>query len=197
LALVTLGPLTNLAIALNVRPQITRQIDRVVVMGGAYFVPGNVTPQSEFNVYADPEAAHQVFNADWNDITLVGLDVTHQTVLSRALWERIPAGASSFPGLVRGLMERTFTERGMSGFYLHDPLAVAVALEPNLVSGSTHSVEVDSSSIAEIRGRTTASVSARGARVATEVRTASFLHEFCAVLGLPESDTGAGFDNAE
>ncbi|MBA2453405.1 MAG: nucleoside hydrolase [Chloroflexia bacterium] len=63
LTIVTLGPLTNLAIALNVRPSIADQVKRVVVMGGAWSVPGNVTPYAEYNVYVDPDAAQQVFSA--------------------------------------------------------------------------------------------------------------------------------------
>lgn len=198
LTLVTLGPLTNLAIALNVRPQITRQIKRVVVMGGAFFVPGNVTPASEFNAYVDPEAAHQVFNADWNDITLVGLDVTHQTVLSRDLWQRIPEGEGGTAGLVRMLMERTFTERAMSGFYLHDPLAVAVALAPDLVTGKRCRVAVDNSTLTATRGKTRAIVgSDAGPHVATEIQAVRFVHELGTALGLPVADSTAGFDKAE
>ncbi len=196
LTLVTLGPLTNLAIALNVRPEITYQIRRVVAMGGAFSLPGNVTPHSEFNVYVDPEAARQVFEADWGDITLVGLDVTHQTVLSRGLWERIPEMNDGPAGLVRGLMARTFTERAMSGFYLHDPLAVAVALDPDFVEGAVRAVTVEPSG-ATTRGKTTIEVADRGPRVATSVRAAAFVAEFCAVLGLPASDATAGLENAE
>ncbi|MBA3377450.1 MAG: nucleoside hydrolase [Chloroflexia bacterium] len=197
LTLVTLGPLTNLAIALNVRPQITHQISRVVVMGGAYFVSGNVTPKSEFNVYVDPEAAHQVFGADWNDLTLVGLDVTHQTVLSRSLWDQIPEGEPGLPGFIRELMERTFTERRMSGFYLHDPLAVAVALDPELVDGFLHSVTVDTSSNPEVRGKTTAIASDKGPMVAVSVQAQRFVDELSEVLGLPRADPEAGFERAE
>lgn len=197
LTLVTLGPLTNLAIALNVRPQIVRQIKRIVVMGGAYFVPGNVTPVSEFNVHVDPEAADQVFNADWNDITLVGLDVTHQTVLARDLWERIPEGSGGAAGLVRGLMGRTFLERSMSGFYLHDPLAVAVTLDPDLVQGTAHHVTVDSSAAGESRGATRAAASDRGPVVATKVLAARFVRELSEVLGLPPTNSTRGFEQAE
>lgn len=197
LTLVTLGPLTNLAIALNVRPQITRQVKRIVVMGGAFFVAGNVTSQSEFNVYVDPEAAHQVFNTDWSDITLVGLDVTHQTVLSRELWERIPDCETGPAGLVRSVMERTFTERAMSGFYLHDPLAVAVALDPGLVAGKTQTVTVETSFDATTRGKTSATESRRGPIVATEVRAETFVDELGAALGLPRADSRAGFEKAE
>ncbi len=197
LTLVTLGPLTNLAIALNVRPRITRQIRRVVVMGGAYFGPGNVTPVSEFNVYADPEAAQQVFNANWNEITLVGLDVSHQTVLSRELWERIPAGEYGVAGLVRDVMERTFTGRAMSGFYLHDPLAVAVALDPDLVTATPHTVTVENSIDIATRGRTSATAASAGPKVATGVDAARFVDQLTDVLGLPKADPGAGFERAE
>ncbi len=196
LTLVTLGPLTNLAIALNVRPEITRQIDRIVVMGGACFVPGNVTTTSEFNIYADPEAAQQVLDAPWNDLTLVGLDVTHQTVLSRDLWERIDSTEAGVAGLIRGVMERTFTERAMSGFYLHDPLALAVALDRGLVSGVSHEVTV-ADSASPNRGQTIATASDSGVYVALEVQAARFVRELGSALGLPEADSGVGFEQAE
>jgi inosine-uridine nucleoside N-ribohydrolase len=196
LTLVTLGPLTNLAIALNVRPEIVTQIARVVVMGGAYHVPGNVTPHSEFNVYVDPEAADQVFRAKWDDITLVGLDVTHQTVLSRQLWDQIPAAASGVAGMVRGVMERTFIERGMSGFYLHDPLAVAVALDPDLVSCSPHSVDVEPW-WSTTRGKTSVGPSVTGPRVATGVDAPRFVADLSTALGLPHTEASVGLDRAE
>lgn len=197
LVLVTLGPLTNLAIALNVRPEITRHVDRVVVMGGASFVPGNVTPTSEFNIYADPEAASQVLDAQWNDLTLVGLDVTHRTLLSRDQWQRIDPDEGSVAGLIRGVMERTFTERGMSGFYLHDPLALAVALDPGLVTGEFHDVAVEGTS-ATARGQTTATKSVSGGvLVALEVEADRFVGELSSTLGLPRADSRLGFENAE
>jgi len=195
LDLVAVGPLTNLAIALNVRPQIASQIRRVVVMGGAYSVPGNKTPSAEFNVYVDPDAAQQVFNADWNDITLLGLDVTHRTVLARELWARIPGDADGAAGLVRGATERTFTERGKSGFYLHDPLAVAVALEPDLIQGTQASISVEVTG--QARGKTSASENGSGPLVAREVDSERFVRELCQVLELPTMDARAGFENPE
>ncbi len=195
LSIVMLGPLTNLAIAMNVRPQIVQQIRKVVVMGGAFHIPGNVTPNAEFNVYVDPDAAQQVFDAAWNDITLVGLDVTHQTVIARELWEQIPVAANGAAGLVRGVMERTFTERQMSGFYLHDPLAVAVALQPDLVSGERHKVKVESGDAK--RGKTTPTVSGAGPIVSTAVDAARFVSSLSRSLGLPDVDARAGLDNAE
>lgn len=191
LTLVMLGPLTNLAIALNVRPELVRQVRNLVVMGGSYFNPGNVTPHAEFNVYVDPDAARQVFAADWQDVTLIGLDVTHQTVLTRPVWEGIPVDATGAMALARDVVARTFTERDMNGVYLHDPLAVAVALEPDLITAPTHAVRVDAGS--EFRGKTTAAPAESGPRVATSVDVARFIHAFCDALGMPEPDLEAGF----
>jgi len=185
LTVVTLGPLTNLAIALNVRPEITRQIAKVVVMGGAFFVPGNVTAHAEFNVYVDPDAAEQVFSAGFADITLVGLDVTHQTALTRDVWERIAPDAPGGAGLLRQILARTFTERDMEGFFLHDPLALAVAMYPNLVAGDPHRVSVTLSG--EQRGKTMALIAGSGPRVATSVDAQELLGLLTDTLGLSGS----------
>jgi len=195
LDLVTLGPLTNLAIALNVRPEIVRQIRSVVVMGGAYFVPGNKGPHAEFNVFVDPDAADQVFKVEWDDIKLIGLDVTHQTVVSRGQWSRIPNSAIGSPGLIRGVMARTFTERNKSGFYLHDPLTVAVALEPDLVRGMRRAVNVVSRG--ELRGKTVPGDDGIGPMVADEVDAERFVSDLSRQLTLPDVDASAGFENAE
>ena len=181
LTLVTLGPLTNLAIALSLRPEIVRQVARLVVMGGAYATAGNVTPHAEFNIYVDPDAAQQVLAAPWPDLTVVGLDVTHRTVLPRATWQAIGADQGAAADLLRAILARTFTERSMTGFYLHDPLAVAVALDPTLVSGLT--VGVDVVTRGEHRGRT--QIRDRGhVRVATDVDATPFLRRFCAAVGI-------------
>src|SRR3954447_2938806 len=74
--LIPVGPLTNVALLLAVHPELASRIERVVLMGGAYGI-GNVTPEAEFNLWCDPEAAHRVFSAGL-DVTLVGLDMTHQ-----------------------------------------------------------------------------------------------------------------------
>ncbi len=182
LTLITVGPLTNLAIALSLRPGITLQIARLVIMGGAYFHPGNITPFSEFNLYVDPDAAGQVFNAEWDDITAIGLDVTHQTALTRNMWEAIPEDATGAAGLVRAISERTCAERARSGFFLHDPLAVAVALDSSLITGQRHAVTMD------LQGDTRGQSNVTGVGnvlVATEVRADVFVRRFCEALNLP------------
>ncbi len=185
LTLVCVGPLTNLAIALNVEPGLADLLDRVVVMGGAYAVPGNVTPRAEFNVYADPEAAAQVFAAPFPRLTVIGLDVSHQTALPRAVWEATRAtGSDPHPAatLVVEVCRRSFIERGMTGFYLHDPLALAAALDPSLVTteGSTVAVALGG----EERGMTW--ITGPGnVQVARTVDAERFLAGFYETLGLP------------
>lgn len=189
LIVVTLGPLTNLAIALNVRPEIAHQVSKVVVMGGAFFVEGNVTPHAEFNVYVDPDASSQVFNAGFANITLVGLDVTQQVALTRNVWERIDPSVQGSAGLLRQMLGRTFTERNMEGFFLHDPLALAVAIHPDLVEGETHHVSVTTGG-AE-RGRTVAIPASSGPLVATSVNAERFHALLVRAFGLSGTATVA------
>ena len=86
--LITIGPLTNVAKALDEDPNLSKHIKKITMMAGAAQVPGNVTPAAEFNVWADPESAAKVFNAGI-DFTLVPLDVCHKTRFSRAQRESI------------------------------------------------------------------------------------------------------------
>ncbi|MDP8909742.1 MAG: nucleoside hydrolase [Chloroflexota bacterium] len=185
LVVVALGPLTNLAIALNVRPELPRLIRRLIVMGGAYEVPGNVTPVAEFNIFVDPHAANFVFEAPWPSLVAVGLDVTHQAALSRRTWEAIPDGATGAPGLVRHTLQHTFTGRDKTGMYLHDPLAVAVALNPTFVETVGKRVIVETEG--EFRGRTTA-IGDGDIGVAISVRADDFSRWFGERLALPPGD---------
>lgn len=194
LTLVMLGPLTNLAIAHSLRPGIVNQIAKLVVMGGSFFTRGNITPDAEFNIYVDPDAANQVFSAPWADATVVGLDVTHRTALTRQQWEAIPPAASGAAGLIRTIAARTFRERARSGFFLHDPLALAVALDPTLISGQRYSIAV--SADGETRGKT--SISEGGSiLVARDVGRQVFEQRFCDALGLPGHGDGFDQENSE
>lgn len=186
LSLVCLGPLTNLAIALNVEPGLPGLLRRVVVMGGAFRVPGNITPEAEFNVFADPEAAAQVFAAPFSDLTVIGLDVTHQTVLSRAGWiaaEGNACGGGS-TALVVNLCRQAFEQRGLDRVFLHDPLAVAVALDPGLVETETAAIAVGTAETD--RGRTRRAGPGR-VKVAIGVDAERFGHRFGTAVGLPET----------
>lgn len=195
LVVVALGPLTNLAIALNVRPELTRQVRRLVVMGGAFSVPGNVTPAAEFNIYVDPHAANQVFSAPWRSIVAVGLDVTHQVALSRQMWGAIADDASGVSGLVRKILARTFSARAMTGMYLHDPLAAAVAIDPSFVAADEgQRVVVETQG--EERGRTTRHTGGSVA-IAQSVRQAEFARWFGDRLGVPAGDLAGALERAD
>ncbi|HWV25451.1 MAG TPA: nucleoside hydrolase [Thermomicrobiales bacterium] len=194
LVLVMVGPVTNLAIAMSLRPGIVRQISKVVVMGGAYFTGGNVRPWAEYNVMTDPDAANQVFAANWNEIVAIGLDVTHQVVITEKMWDRIPADAEGAAGLLRAISRRTFETRVRSAFFLHDPLALGVALDPSLIGGDRYAVTVstDPASI----GRTDVSEGGN-VLVATSVDVDRFQRRFCAAIGIPYLDESAELNNAE
>lgn len=182
LVLVAVGPWTNIAMALNLRPDLTQLVRRIVVMGGAFFNPGNITPHAEYNVYTDPHAARQVLSADWQEIIAVGLDVTHHCAITRNMWDAIPADAEGAAWLMKAIVERTYTERVRSGFFLHDPLAMAVALDDSLVETERYAVDVVTDG--DERGKTI--VSAGGnVRVAKTVDAAQFVERFCTAVGIP------------
>lgn len=182
LVLVALGPLTNIAMALSLRPELTRQLRRLVIMGGAFSVPGNFTPHAEFNAFVDPHACAQVMEAEWGGLVAVGLDVTHQTALMRDQWQGIPDNATGAAGLARAITARTFTERKMEGFYLHDPVAVAVAMDPELIETFRKSVSVIVDG--DHRGKTVMGGEGNVA-VATAVDTARFGRMFAEQMGIP------------
>jgi len=146
LVVVALGPLTNLALALARDRKVFARVGRIVVMGGAVAVPGNVTPAAEFNFYVDPEAAAAVFDAGL-PLDLVPLDVTQRVVLAKADLARRLAGCSS--PVARFVADFTLhgfafgQERENGGIVLHDPLAMGVALDPTLVGFEALHVEVE------------------------------------------------------
>jgi purine nucleosidase len=136
LTLVALGPLTNVALALELDAARMATVGRVVVMGGAVDVPGNVTPTAEFNAHVDPEAAARVFEAGLS-LDVVPLDATRQTVLiARDLEAALRATPGRLADLISGFTARAFRAdhaSGGAGIALHDPLAVGVAIDPGLV----------------------------------------------------------------
>ena len=147
LTVVALGPLTNLAAAAALAARRLARAGRVVVMGGAVAVSGNVTPAAEFNFFVDPEAAAQVLEAGLA-VELIPLDVTRRVVLAQAvLTERLRRCPDD--RIARFILD--FTLHGFAfgasqeggGIVLHDPLAMAVALDPSLVTFEPMSVEVE------------------------------------------------------
>jgi purine nucleosidase len=183
--LVALGPLTNIAIALNVCPELPSLLKRLVIMGGAYRTPGNRTPYAEFNMLADPEAAEQVFGAKFSDGMVVGLDVTHQTLLHEADWHQLAGRESALPKLMYAICRRSFTVLNMDAFPLHDPLTTAAGLDPTLVTTVQGTIAVVVGG--ERDGQTVLTGNQDGRwRVALGVDAERFVPEFLASYGLTQ-----------
>ncbi|MEJ0014029.1 MAG: nucleoside hydrolase [Bauldia sp.] len=148
--LCALGPLTDIGMALVKAPDIARHIREIVMMGGAYFEVGNITPAAEFNIFVDPEAADVVMKSGI-PIVMSPLDLTHRLLTTP---ERIDAfaklGNRTGP-IVAGLL--SFFERfdrtkyGSIGAPLHDPTVIAYLLKPDLFAGKTVNVSIETSSL--------------------------------------------------
>ena len=143
--LVPIGPLTNIAAAFRQAPDVIARVGRIVMMGGAYFEVGNVTPAAEFNIFVDPLAAAEVFAAG-ADLVVVPLDVTHRALTSRA-WVEGMRASGRVGEVVASWTD--FFERydrakyGHDGAPLHDPCAVAYLIAPELFSGRRINVEIE------------------------------------------------------
>lgn len=156
--LCALGPLTNLALALVKAPDIADRIAEIVLMGGAYFEVGNLTPTAEFNIYVDPEAAATVFGSGI-PITMLPLDVTHQLLATPERIAAIAALGTRTGTAVAAML--AFSERfdlakyGWPGAPLHDPAVIAYLIEPSIFTGRQCNVEIETAS-ALTRGMTVA-----------------------------------------
>lgn len=144
-----LGPLTNIAMALERAPDIAARIEQIVLMGGGYFEGGNITPAAEFNIYVDPEAAAIVFGCG-TPIIMMPLDVTHKVLTTRARVERLRANGNRASVEMANMLE--FYERfdeekyGTDGGPLHDPTVIAWLLAPEMFKGRECNVEIETKS---------------------------------------------------
>jgi inosine-uridine nucleoside N-ribohydrolase len=157
LRIVALGPLTNLADALDVDSAAVCGVASVVWMGGAVVAPGNVTAVAEFNAHVDPESAARVLAAGL-PLTVVPLDVTREVRWTAEVLSRWPAGRDRGERLGAALARRGLAlaaARGAPAFVLHDPLAVAVARDPTLVRVERLHVAVETDGVLT-RGMTVA-----------------------------------------
>lgn len=141
-----LGPLTNVAAAFLKAPDIVARVQQIVLMGGAYFEVGNITPAAEFNIYVDPQAAAIVFKSGI-PLVVMPLDVTHKALTNR---KRVEAFRSLGTEPGRMVAEWTdFFERfdmakyGSEGAPLHDPCVIAYLIDPSLFSGRHINVEIE------------------------------------------------------
>ncbi|MEO3417286.1 nucleoside hydrolase [Roseovarius sp. CAU 1744] len=144
-----IGPLTNIATAFRKAPDIAEKVQEIVLMGGAYFEVGNVTPTAEFNIYVDPEAADVVFRSGV-PIVVMPLDVTHKVLVTRDRNDRIrdlgtPVGLAV--AQMTDFFERFDREKyGSDGAPLHDPCVIAYLIRPKLFSGRHVNVEIETGS---------------------------------------------------
>ncbi|MFU8864149.1 MAG: nucleoside hydrolase [Rhodobacterales bacterium] len=144
-----LGPLTNIATAMQRAPDIIPRIRQIVLMGGAYFQVGNITPAAEFNIYVDPQAAAVVFGAG-APLVVMPLDVTHKALVTAARNDAFralgtPVGISV--AQMTEFFERFDKEKyGSEGAPLHDPCVTAWLVRPELFSGRRVNVEIETES---------------------------------------------------
>lgn len=145
ITLVPTGPLTNIAMAMRKEPRIVPKIERIVLMGGAYQL-GNVTPAAEFNIYADPEAAHVVFSCG-RPIVMMGLDLTRQALATPEVIAKMKPIGNKASKLFVELMEFfTKTQHEVFGWDsppVHDPTTVAWLIDPSVIETKPMYVEVD------------------------------------------------------
>lgn len=144
-----LGPLTNIATALQKAPDIAPRIQEIVLMGGAYFEVGNITPTAEFNIYVDPQAADIVFKSSIPLIVLP-LDVTHKALVTKQRNDAFRALGTPVGIAVAQMtdfFERFDKEKyGSVGAPLHDPCVTAYLLRRDLFSGRHINVEIETQS---------------------------------------------------
>ena len=141
-----LGPLTNIATAFLKAPDIIGRIQEIVLMGGAYFEVGNITPAAEFNIYVDPEAAAIVFKSGV-PLVVLPLDVTHKALTTAARIAAFRAMGTRVGTMVAewtDFFERFDVQKyGSQGAPLHDPCVIAYLLRPELFSGRFINVEIE------------------------------------------------------
>lgn len=144
-----LGPLTNIAAAFQKAPDIVERVQEIILMGGAYFEVGNITPTAEFNIHVDPQAADIVFKSSV-PIVVMPLDVTHKALVTkprndafRALGSKVGIAVAE----MTDFFERFDKEKyGSAGAPLHDPCVTAFLIKPELFKGRHVNVEIETQS---------------------------------------------------
>ncbi len=167
--ILAVGPLTNIARALEIEPGLPALVENTIIMGGAVTVAGNITPHAEFNFFCDPEAAAAVFRSELR-IDLVPLDVTEQVLISTAdvgAMEQRIGGVSLGTGLLRASIEFYRRMDGRDGCIMHDALAAATITDPDMIGWRDMNIEVVTEG-AE-RGRSVESAAGARCRVGASV----------------------------
>ncbi len=143
--IIALGPLGNLAEALKLDPEVANLVDEVVLMGGTAIEYGNVSPVAEANIMNDPHAADAVFTASWQ-VTMIGLDVTHQVLLDNPILERIREANPTEGGFLYDCAQHYinfYSSRfDMDGCYFHDASTIAYVIDPSIFGVELGAVRV-------------------------------------------------------
>jgi len=133
--IVALGPLSNIAAALQQMPDLAGQIGHLIILGGTVGGPGNITPAAEFNVYCDAEAARDVFRSQVTK-TIIPIDVTNRILFGFEMLQKFPDGSSRTSQLLQKVLPGAFRSYrqnlGLEGIHLHDTVAVVAAMHPEL-----------------------------------------------------------------
>ncbi|WP_424833441.1 nucleoside hydrolase [Ruegeria sp.] len=144
-----LGPLTNIATAFQKAPDIVDRVQEIVLMGGAYFEVGNITPTAEFNIHVDPEAADIVFTSG-RPIVVMSLDVTHKALVTkprndafRAIGNKVGVAVAEMTDFFERFDKNKY---GSEGAPLHDPCVTAYLIRPELFTGRHVNVEIETHS---------------------------------------------------
>ena len=189
LTIVALGPLTNIATALQRDRTTLQKVGRIAIMGGAVKVPGNISAAAEFNFFVDPDAAQMVMESGI-PLTLVGLDVAMKAPLPRKDIEdyarKHPSALIQFIADCTGIYMAFYRDNeGFHGCYLHDPLALGVAIDPSLVSTESVYMVVETEgkftsgmSLADLRDRRDESTFPPNVEACLDVDTDRFLKLF-------------------
>lgn len=147
---VALGPCTNIALAIQLDPNFTKNVEQIIVLGGAFSVNGNVNPAAEANIFGDPDAADIVFTSG-ADVLAVGINVTHQVVLTDADRDMMAQSDGNFAQYLCKILDVYFSYHRDSystkGVYLHDPTALLAAVNPSLITYTEGVVRVQTSGI--------------------------------------------------
>jgi inosine-uridine nucleoside N-ribohydrolase len=183
--LIAVGPLTNLALAIQKDPEGMRKLKEIVIMGGAVRTGGNITPHAEFNIFSDPLAAKEVFGSKL-PIILVPLDVTRRVSLTpQQMEQRVGPVNTSFSKFVieaTGYDFATHQFRNRELIHLHDPLAVGVVIDPALSKQERLAIDVETEE-GEFYGRTFETSEGPKIEACLEVNAKRFLDLFLARLG--------------
>ncbi|XP_042064710.1 probable uridine nucleosidase 2 isoform X2 [Salvia splendens] len=134
---VALGPLTNIALAIESDPDFVKNVQQIILLGGAFSVNGNVNPAAEANIFGDPDAADIVFTSG-ADILAIGINVTHQVVLTDADRDKLAKSSGKFAQYMCKILDVYFGYHhdaySTKGVYLHDPTTILAAVDPSLIT---------------------------------------------------------------